>query len=151
MPVSTTIVPDDLTIVAQSIAIDLRANTLAIAAAMPESWSAIAAFVPQAMATMDIGTRGRLLSLECEPVRAVDGGPHFTITIAEPEPRDLALMRSVRVPVAIAIDRDAARLTVTLARNGADYDLAWPSGNQCWRRTTLGADGQPTVTCAVLV
>lgn len=140
--------PEDLVLVAQTIAIDLRANTLAIAAALPESWPPIAAFTGETMAMMDIGTRGRLLGLECG---AREGRSPFTITVAEPEQRDIALMRSVRVPVAIAIDPAASRLTATIARNGDGYDLAWPSGNQCWQRTTFGADGQPAITCAVLV
>lgn len=140
---------DDTPLVARTIAVDLRANTLAIAADLPGAESPCGASVSgETWAMMDIGTRGRLLGLECEAEGVV---PPVTITIADPEPADLAMMRSVRIPVRVVVDAQGTCVTVTIARSGADYDLAWPSGNQCWRRRTIGPDGQPAVTCAVLV
>lgn len=144
--------PHDLTLVASTIAIDLRANTLAIRAELPSLGdpAPVKSAEGETWAMMDIGTRGRLLGLECEAGGEV---PSLTIAIADPEPSDIAVMRSVRVPVGIMLDRQHARLTVTIARSGSDYDLAWPSGNQCWRRPVPGPGGQTVVavTCAVLV
>jgi hypothetical protein len=137
-------------LIARTIAIDLRANSLTIEAGLLGALASSCAgsVDDETTAMMDIGTRGRLLGLDCE---AVAGLPPCAITIADPEPADLAVMRSVRIPVRIMLDIPAGRLAVTIARNGADYDLAWPSGNQCWRRQTIGPDGQPAITCAVLV
>lgn len=143
---------EPLALDATTVGIDFRANTLTVSAAMPPGEMNL----PRGMgevraATIDIGTRGRLLGIELER----DGLPLLAVAIAESTPADLAVMRTARIPVSVSVtneapDRGSGTIAIVFSRHGETYDISWPSGNQCWRRTTPGPDGAPGVTCAVV-
>ncbi|MGC4192695.1 MAG: hypothetical protein QM589_16250 [Thermomicrobiales bacterium] len=142
------------TLAATTIRIDFRANTLTVSVPLPAEENAIPLQTTGTVnaATLDIGTRGRLLGLE------LDSGdePAIAIAIADPTPADAAVMRSARIPVTVTIHGNTESgvfptLSIVFSRHGEDYDISWPSGNQCWRQAMAGADGVPTVTCAVVM
>ena len=145
---------DLLTLDADTIGIDFRANTLTVSAPVsvgpilsPGSWLSDAT-----TATIDIGTRGRLLGIELD---GAGGDPMLAVVVADPTPQDAAVMRTTRVPVTISVQPPPhagapATVAVVFSRHGDDYDISWPSGNQCWRRAASGPDGEPGVTCAVV-
>ncbi|MGN6031161.1 MAG: hypothetical protein ACTHQE_05805 [Thermomicrobiales bacterium] len=130
---------------ATTVGIDFRANTLTISAPIPVVEPFLPPDVEEASsATIDIGTRGRLLGIDLER----DGLPLLAVAIAESTPADLAVMRTARVPITVTVA--SGTIAITFSRHGEDYDISWPSGNQCWRRSAPGPDGSPGVTCAVV-
>lgn len=132
------------TIEAATIGINFRENALTVSAPLVSSGHRGQQFADAA--TIDIGTRGRLLAIDLEDP---DGNPMLTISIDDPTAADRAIIRSARIPVTVSLD--AATLAIVFSRHGDAYDISWPSGNQCWRRGTIGPDGRPRVTCAVVM
>ncbi len=93
------------------IVVDLRANALVLHVVPPlpaADWT---------VATIDIGTSGRLLGVDLEP---------GWLEIAGGDSRHL---RSADVPIAVSDDRT----TIRLPRRGDGWEISFPSGNQCWR------------------
>ncbi|MGC4108326.1 MAG: hypothetical protein QM753_18550 [Thermomicrobiales bacterium] len=131
------------TIEATTIGIDFRANALTVSASVSSGSHDGEEFAD--IATIDIGTRGRLLAIDLEDPA---GDPLLTVSIDEPTATDRAIMRSARISVRVA--SGAETLSIVFSRHGETYDISWPSGNQCWRRGTNGPDGTPRVTCAVV-
>lgn len=86
---------------------------------------------------LDIGERGRLLSLELFPA-------HGDAIIVPLEDRADPLARSAEVLVRCGIDADGEISVARLPRRGRDYEITYPSGNQCW----IGANG--AVSCSVV-
>jgi hypothetical protein len=76
-------------------------------------------------ADLDIGERGRLLSLELLPP---DGPPMAIVIDDRPDP----YARTARVHVTCRFTTDGAPARVTLPRRGAEYEISYPSGNECW-------------------
>jgi hypothetical protein len=141
----------DLVIGATTIGIDLRANTLTVTAPVPADTMPLggADAEESRYGIIDIGTQGRLLGIELE-----FGAGHLSVSIADPTAADAAVLRSARIPLSAALRRDAAGsdgvLSIVFSRHGERYDISWPSGNQCWRRSGSGVAGAPDVTCAVV-
>lgn len=73
------------------------------------------------VATLDVGTGGRLLGVEL-------GGRY--LTVSEPEPADAALARSIEAPVTLYSDDDGAAMAIDVPRRGSGYEITYPSGNR---------------------
>jgi len=125
---------------ATDLRIDLRRNTLEIDLPSQAGLSSLTAIT---RGTLDIGAQGRLLGIELGPL-------YVSVMDAEPGRDDL--VRSAEIPVTLTRSSDGGGMSVTFRRMGTDYEISWPSGNQCWTRQHItGADGQPLRTCAVVV
>ena len=109
------------------ITIDLRANTLILE--LDRSLDRIGT----ATATIDIGALGRLIGVELED-------SYFGI--ADPAPGSEGLERSVTANILLHGER-----RIVLPRKGEGWEISFPSGNQCWKRTT--ATGSDTI-CSVI-
>ena len=136
---------------ATTIGIDFRANALTVAATCPPG-PAIAGerLAAVAQGTIDIGTRGRLLGIELEDS---DGEPLLAVSIDEATPADSCVLRTARIGLSVQVEAtasDGGSIAIRVPRHGDGYDLSWPSGNQCWRRSAVGQEGVPAVTCAVV-
>jgi hypothetical protein len=86
---------------------------------------------------LDVGANGRLLGVELEGVY---------VNVMDPLPGSEAFVRSATVRVGIS--RSDA-LEISLPRHGRDYEITYPSGNQCWQVTTV--DGTLIQLCATSV
>jgi hypothetical protein len=86
---------------------------------------------------IDIGERGRLLSLELFP----GSGNAIVVPL---EDRTDPLARSAEILVECGIAANGEIVTVQIPRRGPDYEISFPSGNQCW----IGANG--AVNCSVI-
>lgn len=109
------------------ITIDLRANSLILELDRPLDR------IGPATITLDIGALGRLLGVELDD-------QYFGI--ADAVPGSEGLERSVTTTVTL---QGGKRLV--LPRRGEGWEISFPSGNQCWKRTT--ATGSDTV-CSVI-
>lgn len=136
---------------ATTIGIDFRANALTVAAACPPGpVVARERLAAVAQGTIDIGTRGRLLGIELEDA---DGEPLLAVSIDEATPADSSVLRTARIGLSVRVEAtasDGGSIAIRVPRHGEGYDLSWPSGNQCWRRSAVGPDGAAAVTCAVV-
>jgi hypothetical protein len=116
-------------IAVERVLVDLRRNTLILELDGP---------VPDPdteRGTIDIGAQGRLIGVELT-------GEY--LSISDPVPGSELLGRSVEVE--IGIDPELRRLTIP--RHGPNWELSFPSGNQCWNRRD-GVGGSSPL-CAVL-
>jgi len=86
---------------------------------------------------IDIGERGRLLSLELFPM---DGNA----IIVPLEDHADALARSAEIAVRCGLAADGGIAIAQIPRRGPGYEITYPSGNQCW----IGANG--AVSCSVV-
>lgn len=111
------------------ITLDLHTNTLIVDVDPPLS---VHGLQP---ATLDLATRGRLLGLEID---------NRYIRLDDRPVVDHKLTRSVPVEIEIANDGH----TILLPRSGNGWEIAFPSGNRCWR-PTAGDDG--ALRCEVLI
>ncbi len=89
--------------------------------------------------TLDIGIRGRLIGLEV--------GDHY-VEISAPVSGTEHLGRSVAVALTAHRGRDGWA-TVSFSRSGDDYEISFPSGNQCWEVGRHDSGGTVRV-CSVL-
>jgi hypothetical protein len=101
--------------------IDLRSNKLLLF--LDQEPERIALRSGAYAATIDVGTRGRLIGVEIG---------EWYLQIAEDDSRAGGQVRSVDVDVWLRPDG-----RVELGRRGPGYEISFPSGNQCWR----GANG----------
>lgn len=85
---------------------------------------------------IDIGERGRLLSLELYP----ENGNAIIVPL---EDRADPLARSAEISVRCGKTPDGVITVAEIPRRGPDYEITYPSGNQCW----IGANG--AVSCSV--
>ncbi|MGI8484165.1 MAG: hypothetical protein ACR2OU_07870 [Thermomicrobiales bacterium] len=126
------------TVHATDIAIDLRANTLAIRLPSHLLGSSLSGIE---QGTLDIGANGRLLGIELGPV-------YVSVMDAEPGRDDL--VRSAEIPVTVSTSSLTSETVVTFRRSGSTWEISYPSGNQCWtRHNVFDADGQPVRICTV--
>lgn len=96
------------------IVVDTRANVLLLEVTPP-----LPAAGRQA-AIIDIGSNGRLIGIELG-----DAWLEITGTLDQ----DDHLHRSAPVAVEVSDDRG----TVQVSRRGENWEISFPSGNQCWR------------------
>lgn len=111
----------------QQITINLRANSLILE--LDRSLDRIG----PATVTVDIGALGRLLGVELDDL-------YFGI--ADAVPGSEGLERSVTTTVSMQGGK-----RIVLPRRGEGWEISFPSGNQCWKRTT--ATGSDTI-CSVI-
>lgn len=86
-------------------------------------------------ATIDIGALGRLIGIEIAGVY---------LGISDPVPGSDHQIRSASVTVEVS---NGGR-RVMLSRRGPNWELSFPSGNQCWIRSD--GDEGPRTLCSVL-
>ena len=85
-------------------------------------------------ATIDIGTLGRLIGIEL--------GDTY-LPISDPVPGGELHGRSVTIVLPVA----AGSRSIVIPRRGVDWEISFPSGNQCWTRSASG--GRATI-CSVI-
>jgi hypothetical protein len=117
---------DDLPKVTQ-VTVDLRRNVLVLELSAPLGHEA-------ATATIDIGALGRLIGVEV--------GESY-LSISDPVPGSELQGRSVTIGLPVASPDRA----IVLPRRGADWEISFPSGNQCWTRSD--GTGRATI-CSVV-
>lgn len=123
------------TIDATGIAIDIRHNELQILAPTTTPLGTVTTGI------VDIGAQGRLLGIEI--------GDQY-VAVMDDQPGAIDLTRSVEVPLRVSIEERDVR--ITLGRRGEDWEISYPSGNQCWTRRTVFDDrGQPLQVCAIVI
>ena len=116
----------------RTIAVDLARNRLTLAlgpgaevhpggliAAAPDG--AEPHSITTAVATLEMGTGGRLLGVELD---------ERYFTISAPAPTDLAIARAVTVPVQVYATAGGVPVALELARRGEGYEITYPSGNR---------------------
>jgi hypothetical protein len=86
---------------------------------------------------IDIGERGRLLNLELFPT----GSDAIIVPL---EDRADPLARTADLSLRCGLTADGRIVIAQLPRRGPDYEITYPSGNQCW----IGANG--AVSCSVV-
>lgn len=100
----------------ERITVDLRRNRLLLHLAEP-----VGEELRERRCIVDVGVNGRLIGVELEDAY---------YPIAGAEPGSDALVRSCAATIGV---RDGG-LVLVLPRRGDDYELSFPSGNQCWQR-----------------
>ncbi len=123
------------------IEVDLVRNTITVTVpdAVRNTFGGVGAAGTPVMGTLDIGVRGRLIGLEI--------GEHY-VDICASEAGTAHLTRSV--VVALTAHREHHGLVaVSFRRSGEDYEISFPSGNQCWE---IGRpdSGSTVRVCSVL-
>jgi hypothetical protein len=81
--------------------------------------------VMTAPADLDIGERGRLLSLE---IHLHQQTPQTIVIDDRPDP----YARTAHITVRCTIAPDGSLTRVAVPRRGPGYELSYPSGNECW-------------------
>jgi uncharacterized protein YuzE len=77
---------------------------------------------------LDIGARGRLIGFEL----LLPGEPPRYLPIeASADP----FARTAEAAVVAGVDEAGSVFSVEIPRRGADFEISYPSGNQCWRST----------------
>lgn len=76
-------------------------------------------------AELDIGERGRLLGLE---ILLPDAAPYPIVIDDRADP----YARTARVQVECRFDSNGAPARIVLPRRGENYEISYPSGNECW-------------------
>ena len=103
------------------IEVDLVRNTIAVT--VPGSvLDAVRRAGAAATGTLDIGVQGRLIGLEIDD---------YYVDISVAAEASEHLTRSVEVPLVLHRCQDG-RDAIGFRRTGADYEISFPSGNQCW-------------------
>lgn len=104
----------------RSIDIDLTTNTLRLIVHEPTAPTQVE--TSAAEATIDIGTAGRLIGVEC--------GEAY-IDVMPPEPGTEHLTRSATAGVSVEREPGSGvLLALAVPRLGAGYEITYPSGNQ---------------------
>jgi hypothetical protein len=105
--------------------------------------------------TLDVATRGRLTGLELRGVSAAlfadwpgvaDTSPN-SVYLAFTLDGDDALSRAAEIPVTLELDARGRCVALALPRRGPTYEIAYPSGNQCWLESRQ--NGESTWRCDV--
>lgn len=116
------------------IELDLKRNVLNFALTGDDEAVMTRVNVP---GVIDIGARGRLLSFELFP----ESDDAIVVPL---EDHADPLARSAEIVAACGIAANGRIVTVQIPRRGRDYEISYPSGNQCW----IGANG--SVNCSVI-
>lgn len=114
---------------ADAVLVDLAANAIRLRVPGLDGCEA-------SIGVLDVGANGRLLGLEI--------GEAY-ITVMESSRHEEPYTRSAVVALAISGDDPAY---VAIPRRGPEYEITYPSGNECWQLTTV--DGQLIQICAVI-
>lgn len=123
---------DRHTVYVRRVRIDVRRNTLTLD--LHENGEPSERSIVEGEGVLDIGMRGRLIGLEIEGIYAA---------VTDPDRPADELARSATIPVSLIAGESGAVSAIEFARHGPDYEITFPSGNECWRQS--GADVE---TCA---
>jgi hypothetical protein len=122
---------DNVTLVADAVVIDLRANAIRIR---------VPGFAgepgPSRPALLDVGANGRLIGLEVG---------EWYISVMDLPGADDPYARSAEVLVDISPDSPPS---IAIPRRGDGYEITYPSGNECWQ--TKSVDGRLIQVCATI-
>lgn len=119
-----------------SITVDLGRNVLLLHFDDLERWPCGRDAVDQ-RGFLDVGANGWLLGLEI-------GETYFPVADAAPGTEHLT--RTCETHVSLS-DTETA---IVVPRRGAGYELSFPSGNQCWLRSTPGLGTARIKVCATV-
>lgn len=119
-----------MTFWAEAVLIDFRANTIQLRVPGLDQQH-------RSEGLLDVGANGRLLGVEI--------GDAY-IQVMESADEEEPYVRSADVKLVIS---DDAIPLVTIPRHGPDYEITYPSGNECWQMTTV--NGKLIQICAVAV
>lgn len=113
-----------------AVLVDLANNTLRLSVDAP------GLSVGESLATLDVGSRGRLIGMEIGEtyIAVMDSDNHMEAT------------RSAEVRVHISV---VGGTWVTMPRRGEGWEITYPSWNSCWTRRT--SDGTVIRLCADVV
>ncbi len=118
-------------IIVRTIAVDLARNRLTLELApdggvhpggrtvAPDGAEPLS--VATTVATLEMGTGGRLLGVELD---------ERYFTISAPAPTDLAIARAVTVSVQVHATAGGVPVALELPRRGEGYEITYPSGNR---------------------
>lgn len=120
-----------------SITVDLRRNVLLLHLDGTETGTDARGATDQ-RGILDVGANGWLIGVEIED-------RYFPI--ADPAPGTEHLVRSREAPVSLSDEETA----IVIPRCGDGYELSFPSGNQCWLRSSGGSGGAPIRLCSTIV
>lgn len=119
-----------------SIMVDLRRNVLLLHLdGMGTGTDALGATDQRGI--LDVGANGWLIGVEI-------GDRYFPI--ADPPPGTEHLIRSHEAPVSLS----DAETAIVIPRGGDGYELSFPSGNQCWLRSSDGFGNAPIRLCSTI-
>jgi hypothetical protein len=122
-----------MNLTATAVVIDLAANVIRLV--VPEAAGLLEDRCEGTVTgLLDVGANGRLLGVE------LDGA---YVSVMDPLPGTGALVRSATVRVGIS---GRETLEISIPRHGQNYEITYPSGNQCWQVTTI--DGALIQLCA---
>ena len=110
-----------------AVLIDLAANVIRLRIpgfALPDA----------SVGLLEVGSNGRLLGVEINETY---------VTVMESPLGQEPYVRTAVVAVNVSGDDPP---WLTLPRRGPEYEITYPSGNQCWQTRTVG--GQPIQVCA---
>lgn len=85
---------------------------------------------------LDVGANGRLLGVEIDDT--------YIIVMESPEGEESYVRSAV---VALTVSGDVPPY-VTIPRRAPEYEITYPSGNECWQMTTIG--GKLIQICATI-
>lgn len=120
-----------LTLVADAVVIDLRANAIRIRVPGLQGEPR-----PSQPAVLDVGSNGRLIGLEVG---------EWYVTVMDLPGADDPYVRSAEVLVDVSAGSPPS---ITIPRRGAHYEITYPSGNECWQ--TKSVDGKLIQVCATI-
>lgn len=119
-----------------SITVDLRRNVLLLHLD-GTGWFTGACAEDEQPGILDVGANGWLLGVEV-------GTRYFLV--ADPVSGTEHLTRTCEARLSLSSDEAA----IVVPRRGAGYELSFPSGNQCWLRSTPASGNAPTRLCATV-
>ncbi len=118
------------------ITVDLRRNVLLLHLDGTETGTG-ALDVTDQRGMLDVGANGWLIGVEI-------GDRYFPI--ADVAPGTEHLVRSREAPILLS-NEDGV---IVVPRRGHGYELSFPSGNQCWLRSTSESGGTPIRLCSTI-
>ncbi|MDQ3539925.1 MAG: hypothetical protein M3440_04490 [Chloroflexota bacterium] len=118
------------------ITVDLRRNVLLLHLDGTETGTG-ALDVTDQRGMLDVGANGWLIGVEI-------GDRYFPI--ADVAPGTEHLVRSREAPISLS-NEDRV---IVVPRRGDGYELSFPSGNQCWLRSTSESGGTPIRLCSTI-
>lgn len=122
---------EEMSLVADAVVIDLAANTIRVRV---PGFPGDPGEGHEAM--LDVGSNGRLIGLEI--------GEWYVTVMDLPGAED-PYVRTADVLVDISV---AESPSISLPRRGPDYEITYPSGNECWQ--TKSVDGRLIQVCATI-
>jgi len=119
-----------------SVSVDLRRNVLLLHLDCTATWAG-PQDVDGLQGLLDVGANGWLLGVEIDEA-------YFPVADAVPGTEHLT--RTCRARVSLS----ESGTDIVIPRRGEDYELSFPSGNQCWLRAGPVPGTKPIRVCATV-